>query len=65
MAQTTVIQYVLKRLADHGVTDIFGVPGDYVYPVLDGILDDPMRLHHKSNQELKICQISIVKPTPK
>lgn len=38
---TTVIQYVLKRLRDHGVTDVFGVPGDYVYPVLDGILDDP------------------------
>jgi indolepyruvate decarboxylase len=37
----TVIQYVLGRLKELGVTDIFGVPGDYVYPVLDGILDDP------------------------
>jgi len=37
----TVIQYVLSRLKEHGVTDFFGVPGDYVYPVLDGILDDP------------------------
>jgi len=37
----TVIQYVLSRLKDEGVADIFGVPGDYVYPVLDGILDDP------------------------
>ncbi|MEM8953741.1 MAG: thiamine pyrophosphate-binding protein [Verrucomicrobiota bacterium] len=37
----TVIEYVLSRLKEHGVTDIFGVPGDYVYPVLDGIIDDP------------------------
>ncbi|WP_421724373.1 alpha-keto acid decarboxylase family protein [Bauldia sp.] len=37
----TVVQYVLSRLKDHGLTDIFGVPGDYVYPVLDAIIDDP------------------------
>lgn len=37
----TVIQYVLSRLKEHHVTDIFAVPGDYVYPVLDGIVDDP------------------------
>jgi len=39
--EQTVIQYVLSRLKEHGVSDIFGVPGDYVYPVLDGILDEP------------------------
>ena len=39
--QTTVIQYVLARLKEEGVSDILGVPGDYVYPVLDGILADP------------------------
>lgn len=38
--QPTVIQYILDRLKQHGVKDIFGVPGDYVYPVLDGILAD-------------------------
>ena len=37
----TVIQYVLGRLKKHDVSDVFGVPGGYVYPVLDGILDDP------------------------
>jgi len=41
MAKMTVIQYVLSRLKEQGVSDVFGVPGDYVYPVLDGILDDP------------------------
>jgi len=39
--ETSVILYVLKRLKENNVTDIFGVPGDYVYPVLDGILDVP------------------------
>ncbi len=41
MQQQTVIQYVLSRLKDYGVADIFGVPGDYVYPVLDAIVDTP------------------------
>lgn len=38
---TTVIQYVLGRLKDLGVTEAFGVPGDFVYPVCDAICDDP------------------------
>lgn len=37
----TVIQYVLPRLEDLGVTDVFGIPGDFVYPVCDAIIDDP------------------------
>ena len=41
MAKMTVIQYVLSRLKEQGISDVFGVPGDYVYPVLDAILDDP------------------------
>lgn len=39
--QTTVIQYVLKRLLDLGITEIFGCPGDFVYPVCDAICDNP------------------------
>src|ERR1700677_2557715 len=40
----TVIQYVLKRLHDIGVRDIFGVPGDYAFPVNDAIcLDEKIR----------------------
>lgn len=30
-----------RACKEHGVTDVFGVPGDYVYPVLDAIVDDP------------------------
>ncbi len=37
----TVIQYVLSRLAALGVTDIFGVPGDFAFPVNDAICEDP------------------------
>jgi indolepyruvate decarboxylase len=37
----TVIQYVLTRLREIGVTDIFGVPGDYSFAVNDAICEDP------------------------
>lgn len=33
----TVIQHVLDRLAELGVSEIFGVPGDYAFPVNDAI----------------------------
>ena len=36
----TVIQYVLSRLRQLGVTDVFGVPGDYAFPVNDAICAD-------------------------
>ena len=29
----TVIQHVLARLSDIGVKDVFGVPGDYAFPL--------------------------------
>jgi indolepyruvate decarboxylase len=38
---TTVIQYVLDRLKAIGITDVFGVPGDYAFPVNDAICNDP------------------------
>lgn len=37
----TVIQHVLARLREIGVTDIFGVPGDFSFPVNDAICLDP------------------------
>ena len=33
MAAQPVIQYVLSRLKDLAVTDVFCVPGDFDYPV--------------------------------
>src|SRR5215471_20769544 len=35
-----VIQHVLSRLHDIGIKDIFGVAGDFVFPVLDAICSD-------------------------
>jgi len=35
----TVIQYVLRRLNEIGVDDIFGVAGDYAFPVNDAIVE--------------------------
>jgi indolepyruvate decarboxylase len=37
----TVIQCVLRRLKDIGVDDIFGVAGDYAFPVNDAIVEHP------------------------
>jgi len=33
----TVIQHVLARLAEIGIADVFGVPGDYSFPISDAI----------------------------
>ena len=40
-ANPTVIEYVLGRLKDIGVGDIFGVPGDFAFPVQDAIVSHP------------------------
>jgi indolepyruvate decarboxylase len=37
----TVIQHVLNRLKAIGIADVFGVPGDYAFPVNDAICNDP------------------------
>ncbi|WP_421902729.1 alpha-keto acid decarboxylase family protein [Maridesulfovibrio sp.] len=39
MAQT-VIQHLLERLKEIGITDVFGVPGDYAFPVNDAFCTD-------------------------
>lgn len=36
----TVIEHVLSRLRDIGIDDVFGVPGDYSFPVNDAICND-------------------------
>jgi indolepyruvate decarboxylase len=36
----TVIQYLLNRLKQLGIRDIFGVPGDYAFPINNAICDD-------------------------
>ena len=40
MAQN-VVEYVLKRLKDLGIRDVFGVPGDFAFPLNDAIASDP------------------------
>jgi indolepyruvate decarboxylase len=36
----TVILHLLERLKEIGITDVFGVPGDYAFPVNDAICND-------------------------
>src|SRR5271167_2276474 len=38
---TSVIDYIVQRLADEGITDCFGVPGDYAFPVCDAVERSP------------------------
>lgn len=38
---TTVIQHVLSRLQAIGISDVFGVPGDFSFPVNDAICHQP------------------------
>jgi len=37
----TVIEYVIERLKAIGITDVFGVPGDYAFPLNDAVCNDP------------------------
>src|SRR6201996_300272 len=37
----TVIQHVLSRLQSIGISDVFGVPGDFSFPACDAISEDP------------------------
>lgn len=39
--QRPVIEHVLSRLKDIGITKIFGVPGDYAFAVEDAIVNFP------------------------
>ena len=41
---STVIEHVLARLKAIGVSSIFGVPGDYAFPVEDAIVNYAMAL---------------------
>ena len=38
---TTVIDYIVQRIADEGVEHCFGVPGDYAFPVGDAVDRNP------------------------
>src|SRR5215469_12898573 len=37
----TVVEHVLGRLKSIGIDHIFGVPGDYAFPVEDAIMNFP------------------------
>ncbi len=38
---TSVVAYIVQRLADEGIADCFGVPGDYAFPVCDAVDRNP------------------------
>ena len=38
----TVVEHVLSRLKDIGITKVFGVAGDFAFPIEDTIVGFPM-----------------------
>ena len=42
--QTTVGEYLVQRLAEHGIRHIFGVPGDYVLGFYDQLVAGPLEV---------------------
>jgi indolepyruvate decarboxylase len=41
MQATSVVDYIVQRLADESITHCFGVPGDYAFPVCDAVERSP------------------------
>ena len=37
MSKPTVVEYAVERLAKLGITDCFGIPGDYAFPFNNAI----------------------------
>ena len=37
MTKITVVDYLIKRLEELGVTDIFGLPGDFNFNIIEAI----------------------------
>ena len=40
---TTVGEYLIARLVEHGVKHVFGVPGDYVLTFYDQLLESKLK----------------------
>jgi len=40
---TTVIDYIVQRIADEGIEHCFGVPGDYAFPVGDNATSNDLK----------------------
>ena len=50
ITKTTASQYLIRRLGELGVTDIFGIPGDYVLGFMKQVEDSPIRLVGTTNE---------------
>lgn len=47
---TTVADYLVSRLAQAGISHVFGVPGDYVLDFMDRIVASPLKLVNTCNE---------------
>ena len=37
MSEITVVDYLIKRLEELGITDIFGLPGDFNFNIIEAM----------------------------
>ena len=50
ISTTTVSQYLIRRLQELGVSDIFGIPGDYVLGFMKQVENSPLKLVGTTNE---------------
>ncbi len=48
---TTVSEYLIQRLSDHGVEHVFGVPGDYVLRFFQQLEQSPIKVVNTSDEQ--------------
>jgi len=48
---TTIGEYLIRQLYDHGVRHVFGIPGDYSLSFLDALVHSPIKFLNTSDEQ--------------
>ena len=59
----TVVEHVLSRLYELGLTDVLGVPGDFAFPINDAVCSDPRLRWIGSCNELNAAYAAMATPS--
>jgi TPP-dependent 2-oxoacid decarboxylase len=62
MKTTTVIDYIVQRIADEGIEHCFGVPGDYAFPVGDAVDRNPIAAQvskHENGADVFLSRVTV------
>lgn len=50
-AHTTIAQYLIQQLENHGIRHVFGIPGDYSLLLIEDILQSPVSFINTSDEQ--------------